>query len=226
MSDHNRLDALCREIREEWQNADKNYDDARLRIGRLLVEAKTLVKDGEWKEWCRENVPGKTERDIRRLIAMAKSADPEAAREAEKTKAREGMKATRERTNVSPPQEVKDAALSAIEAASPPPQMATPPSAEKLPRGTPARACGTIPLASNQERLAVHAKFTAACADAIGRLHTHARRGVSEVRIDPAEVAKALRDDAALGVVDFAVLIDWLREIEALMVPVRRAEAA
>ena len=44
-----------------------------------------------WKEWCKAKFRTRTDRDIRRLMALTSAPDPKAALEAERAKSREGM---------------------------------------------------------------------------------------------------------------------------------------
>jgi hypothetical protein len=77
---------------------------ARIAAGRDLIIARVKLAEDEpetaWEEWCKTNVSARSQRDIRRCMAMAKSDNPVAAHEEEKRKAREGMQ--KHRTNVSP----------------------------------------------------------------------------------------------------------------------------
>jgi hypothetical protein len=106
------LDELAKDIRSTLERAEKNDEKARnLRItaGQMLLAAKERVQSGEatdtvgarisWKDWVDRFIK-RSERDVRRLIAIAKAPDPAAAAEEERRKAREGMQRTR--TNVSP----------------------------------------------------------------------------------------------------------------------------
>jgi hypothetical protein len=86
----------------------KKSDDQRLSAAALLLEAKGRVEAGEagnnidWETWCSVNIKtrdGKPRsyRDVQRLVAIAESPDPQAALDADREKARAGMKATRAR---------------------------------------------------------------------------------------------------------------------------------
>src|SRR5437879_8959378 len=101
-----RVTAL-RKALAEVDKRDQHANDARLDAGRCLILVREDInalyqanRRVSWQAWCRENIPDRSDRDIRRLIKMANAADPEAARETEKTEARERMQ--RVRTNVRP----------------------------------------------------------------------------------------------------------------------------
>ena len=100
------LEALANRIKVPWGK----LDTYRVTTGLLLLQARQRVDSGEagegvtWEQWCRENITERKLRDIRKLLAIAKADDPEAAAEEERQKAREGMARTRERqrSNVRP----------------------------------------------------------------------------------------------------------------------------
>jgi hypothetical protein len=103
------LDNLTAEIRVRW----KKDADNRVTLGCLLAEAKRRVEDGEWVhpitaapgDWRTYQVVAlqldcRSDRDIRRLLAIGNSGDPYAKAEADRARAREGMAAVRAgRTN-------------------------------------------------------------------------------------------------------------------------------
>jgi hypothetical protein len=94
------LDVVASEINARLGKAD----DMRLSAALLLLEAQRRVRDGEageitWEAWCKANVR-RGMRDIRRLLMVAKSNDPDAAFRQERKKAAEGMR--RHRTKVGP----------------------------------------------------------------------------------------------------------------------------
>jgi hypothetical protein len=97
------LAELAKSIRAKLDEIDKAEgvtNDIRLEAGRLLTLAKARVRAEHgrtknfWADWCKSFVE-RTPRDIQRLVKMASPADPKAAREEEKKKARDGMKAKR-----------------------------------------------------------------------------------------------------------------------------------
>ena len=81
---------------ENYRTVAIDYDTKaqshRVQAGKMLLEAKRLLNasgsNRSWREWCAEHIE-RSERDIRRLVAIAKAADPEAAHEAEKAKTRD-----------------------------------------------------------------------------------------------------------------------------------------
>jgi hypothetical protein len=106
------LDVVASQINARLGKAD----DMRLSAALLLMEAQGRVRDGEageitWERWCKANVQ-RGMRDIRRLLRIAKSSDPDAAFREERERAAEGMrrhrikvgpsKSPQQRTNVSP----------------------------------------------------------------------------------------------------------------------------
>lgn len=105
------------DLAAEINAALKQADSARLLAGRLLLEAREIFEasrgDGDsWRGWCATNIPARSYRDIKRVMALARSADPKAALVEEREKARRGMAANRARrnsdgTNVCPPEIVR-----------------------------------------------------------------------------------------------------------------------
>jgi hypothetical protein len=88
-------------LEEARKSADGQVRDIRIETGFLLLAARAKVET-DWHDWCQANVkrPNGTvpsRPDIHQMMELAKSADPEAARETEKRRAREGMRRTRER---------------------------------------------------------------------------------------------------------------------------------
>jgi ribosome modulation factor len=88
------LDIHAKRVREYLCEADglkSQYEDYRLKAGRELIEAHRRVNAGEtdltWAGWCGQNIK-RSNRDIRRLMAMASADDPARAREAEKARNR------------------------------------------------------------------------------------------------------------------------------------------
>jgi hypothetical protein len=109
MADPITLENLAKEIRDCWHQAD----ETRLKIGRMLLDARQRVHAGEagkitWEKWVERNIK-RSMRDVQRCIALVEGkTDKEAlaALNAERTKAAAGMRQTRERqrtqaTNVS-----------------------------------------------------------------------------------------------------------------------------
>ena len=98
----NQLGALARRINETFLAADEAAKDHRITIGKLLIEAKALVRHGGWGSWLKTNIPDRSPRDCQRCMDLAAQPDPAAAREAEKAAARGGMQRSRAKTtNVS-----------------------------------------------------------------------------------------------------------------------------
>jgi hypothetical protein len=88
----------------------EKVDQFRISAGKQLVELKVRIEAGEagkgvkWWFWYAENFKNRSRRDAQRVMALANADDPEKAAEEERTKARDGMAAHRERvaaTNVS-----------------------------------------------------------------------------------------------------------------------------
>jgi hypothetical protein len=86
-----------------FSRAQGTWQAHRVRAGFELIEARKLVeKNGlGWEAWCAENIH-RSFRDIQKMMAMARTGDPEAAAEKERSRAREGMRAHRA-ANVSRP---------------------------------------------------------------------------------------------------------------------------
>src|SRR5438552_2015315 len=92
---YNRADDAHTKACEASDAADEKHEDARLALARLLREAQRLCPKGTWEKWFAANITDRSLSDARNLIAIAESNDPEAAREAEKARARDGMAKTR-----------------------------------------------------------------------------------------------------------------------------------
>lgn len=77
-------------------------DDFRLRAGRELIAARRRVEAGEtnlsWSDWCAQYIE-RSDRDIRRLMALAGAADPARAREDEKARNRAARPAGSRKTS-------------------------------------------------------------------------------------------------------------------------------
>ncbi len=114
-----KLDALAAEIRQCFDSADQ-ADHFRIVAGRKLIEARRRVEAGEagattWSAWVAEHVQ-RSERDVRKVMSLARAPDPAAALKKERASARAGMARKRSqgpRANVSPPPDAAadDAAL-------------------------------------------------------------------------------------------------------------------
>lgn len=93
------LHVVADKILEYWKKSDDHRTDAAL----LLKEAKERVECGEdkrfptFKAWRRELPPGRSDRDIRRLLQRANAPDPAAEGERQRRIARESMERTRAR---------------------------------------------------------------------------------------------------------------------------------
>src|SRR5438552_355366 len=90
------LDNHAKRTLEYLDNAAKlrtQCDDYRLKAGRELIAARRRVDAGEtslsWSSWCVRYI-NRSDRDIRRLMAMAGADDPAQAREDEKARNRAG----------------------------------------------------------------------------------------------------------------------------------------
>jgi len=104
------------DLAAEINAALRQADSTRLHAGRLLLQAREIFEAGKaqgdtWRAWCTTNIPNRSYRDIKRVMALARSADPAAALTKEREKARLGVAEKRARevegTNVSPPQTVR-----------------------------------------------------------------------------------------------------------------------
>jgi hypothetical protein len=90
------LDDLARDIRDTLERADKSQrhaDDLRITAGRMLIAARQQVaaRNLVWADWLKVNLPERSARDVRRLLAIAKAPDPAVAVAQDRRKAREGM---------------------------------------------------------------------------------------------------------------------------------------
>jgi Protein of unknown function (DUF3102) len=79
--------------------ADAGAQAHRVRAGFELIAVRKRIPEGEWEAWCAENIH-RSQREIRRLMALAGADDPEAAAEKERSETRERMRA--HRTHVRP----------------------------------------------------------------------------------------------------------------------------
>jgi hypothetical protein len=105
------LGELVHQIHKLWDDAEAfareaqvKYKSKRIRIGIALLEAKRRVEAGEggalsWWDWYKRHFERSRE-DATRVMKMAAAENPEAAHEAEKAKARDGMRALRDRRRV------------------------------------------------------------------------------------------------------------------------------
>lgn len=67
--------------------SSKKTEQHRLEAGRLLIEARQYVPSTKWQAWCKKWVK-RSLGDIRKLMKMASSNDPEAALAAERDETR------------------------------------------------------------------------------------------------------------------------------------------
>jgi hypothetical protein len=93
------LDVVADKIIAFW----KKSDDQRTAVAMLLKEAKERVASGEdkrfltFKAWCHDLLPGRSDRDIRRLLQRAYAPDPVAEGERQRRAARDSTARTRAR---------------------------------------------------------------------------------------------------------------------------------
>jgi hypothetical protein len=94
-----RASSALNKLRTNHEDATALFEDKRLKLGALLAAAREQVEHGKWESWFRENVerhnPNHSYRDAQRMIKMATSADPIAARENEKRENREAQQRSR-----------------------------------------------------------------------------------------------------------------------------------
>jgi hypothetical protein len=94
------LDVVAGKILTFWKRAD----DQRVFAAMLLKEAKERVEAGEdarfvsFPQWCRECLPGRSNRDIRRLLQIANAPDPKSVLNEMRAKTREDTRRWREKT--------------------------------------------------------------------------------------------------------------------------------
>jgi hypothetical protein len=94
------LDVVAGKILTFWKRAD----DQRVFAAMLLKEAKERVEAGEdarfgsFPQWCRECLPGRSNRDIRRLLQIANAPDPKSMLNKMRAKTREDTRGWREKT--------------------------------------------------------------------------------------------------------------------------------
>jgi hypothetical protein len=98
------IDVLVKEIRThlyDAKGAESKYQKHRLTAGQKLLELRARIEAGEagdgvsWWEWFASADISRSRKDAEKLMRMARSDDPEAAHEAEKTETRERMKTSR-----------------------------------------------------------------------------------------------------------------------------------
>jgi hypothetical protein len=137
MLGNHELTALAERVRVAEAEYKASDHSARVKLGMVWLEAHRafeITGVGTWKDWVAEHGDSRSLRDVRRLIALASDADPEAAAEVERARARQGMANARERTNVSPP---SPTALAKIEEAQPDPKQPTWDAAPAMPAPEP-----------------------------------------------------------------------------------------
>jgi len=110
---------------EAASKADTMAFDARISAGKMLLDAKAKVEaapkeHGTFKLWYETNIK-RSKADIYKVMKLASSPDPVAAREAEKEAARVGMERKREAERALTLATGKQEAVAAIEAARPNP---------------------------------------------------------------------------------------------------------
>jgi hypothetical protein len=99
-STRNPLDVVAEKILAFWKKAD----DQRVFAAMLLKQAKERVEAGEdarfasFPEWCRERLPGRSNRDIRRLLQIANAPDPKSMLDNMRAKTREDTRRWREKS--------------------------------------------------------------------------------------------------------------------------------
>lgn len=102
------IESLVVKIREhlvDAQNAQSKFDKHRLLAGQKLVELRERVEAGEvgeginWWEWYGTQFT-RSRKDAEKLMRMARSDDPEAAAESEKSQRRENMQRLRDGAHV------------------------------------------------------------------------------------------------------------------------------
>jgi hypothetical protein len=106
MSDHQEtLKQTVARIEASFAKIDNyatKHEQYRVSAGKMLVELKVRIDAGEagkgvkWWVWYEENFKNRSRRDAQRVMALARSDDPEAAAEKERTKNREATAARRE----------------------------------------------------------------------------------------------------------------------------------
>jgi hypothetical protein len=89
----------------------------RIKAGELLIEASKHVPAGEWGRWCNANVK-RSERDIRKVMKIAGTADPEAALREERKRNADGRTKQTEEPSGHRDRKVNNA----YQSAPPPPQ--------------------------------------------------------------------------------------------------------
>ena len=114
MSDHQEsLDQAIKRIETSFakiQSYGKKVDDFRSSAGKQLVELKARIEAGEdgegvnWWKWYAEHFKNRTRRDAQKVMALARSDDPDAAAEEEREKNRNAKALQRKREADEQPQ--------------------------------------------------------------------------------------------------------------------------
>ena len=111
MTDHKEtLEQTAKRIEASFAKIEqygKKADEFRISAGKMLVELQARIDDGEagkgvkWWSWYAEHFQNRTRRDASKVMALARSDDPEGDLEKERKKAREGMKRLRDKEGMS-----------------------------------------------------------------------------------------------------------------------------
>jgi hypothetical protein len=111
MSDHQ--ETLAQVVKRIEVSFDKiktygeKVDQYHISAGKQLFELQARIEAGEdgegvkWWSWYAEHFKNRTRRDAQKVMKLARADDPEAAAEEERTKARDGMAAHRQRVAAS-----------------------------------------------------------------------------------------------------------------------------
>jgi hypothetical protein len=114
MSEHQEtLDQTVKRIEASFAKIEtysKKVGDHRITAGKLLVELQARIEAGEagdgvkWWHWYAEHFKNRTRRDATKVMALARSGDPDAAAEEEREKNREAKALQRKREADEQPQ--------------------------------------------------------------------------------------------------------------------------
>jgi hypothetical protein len=114
MSEHQEtLDQTVKRIEASFAKVEtysKKVGDHRITAGKLLVELQARIEAGEagdgvkWWHWYAEHFKNRTRRDATKVMALARSDDPDAAAEEEREKNREAKALQRKREADEQPQ--------------------------------------------------------------------------------------------------------------------------